>query len=177
MTIVRWRPFRDLVSIQDEMNRLFGDFFDRRPARIEWTDGMWSPSVDLSEDKDNVIIKAEMPGMKKDDRMHADVEQFRGTTIVVTTKMDGENTTMYRDGIHARSLDYKRHPSRDWVKNLHGKIAHEIPEGFRICGENLFAKHSIHYTNLPSYFMVFSVWDRCTCLAWENGLPSVVRHG
>jgi HSP20 family protein len=67
MAIVRWRPFRDSVSIQDEVSRLFEDFFDRRPARTEWTDGVWSPSVDLSEDKDNVIVKAEMPGMKKDD--------------------------------------------------------------------------------------------------------------
>lgn len=67
MAIVRWRPFRDLVSIQDEMNRLFDDFFGRPVARTEWTEGVWSPTVDVSEDRDNVIIKAEMPGMKKED--------------------------------------------------------------------------------------------------------------
>ena len=67
MAITRWRPFRDLISIQDEMNKLFDDFFGQRPARGEWTEGVWSPSVDVSEDKDNVIIKAEMPGMKKED--------------------------------------------------------------------------------------------------------------
>ena len=67
MAIVRWRPFRDLVSIQDEMNGLFDDFFGHRPARVEWTEGVWSPSVDVSEDKDNVVIKAEMPGMNKVD--------------------------------------------------------------------------------------------------------------
>jgi len=67
MAITRWRPFRDLLSIQDEMNRLFDEFFGRSPARAEWTDGVWSPSVDVSETKDNVIIKAEMPGIKKDD--------------------------------------------------------------------------------------------------------------
>ena len=67
MAIVRWRPFRDLVSIQDEMNRLFDDFFGRPLARTEWTEGVWSPTVDVSEDKDNMIIKAEMPGMKKED--------------------------------------------------------------------------------------------------------------
>jgi len=67
MAITRWRPFRDLLSIQDEMNRFFDDFFGHRLARVEWIEGVWNPSVDVSEDKDNVIIKAEMPGMKKDD--------------------------------------------------------------------------------------------------------------
>ncbi len=67
MAITRWRPFRDILSVQDEMNRLFEDFFGHRPARVEWTEGVWTPSVDVSEDKDSVIIKAEMPGMNKDD--------------------------------------------------------------------------------------------------------------
>ena len=67
MAITRWRPFRDLISIQDEMNRFFDDFFGHRLARVEWTEEFWAPSVDVSEDKDNVIIKAEMPGMNKDD--------------------------------------------------------------------------------------------------------------
>lgn len=67
MAITRWRPFRDIVSVQDEMNRLFDDIFGHRPARVEWTEGVWSPSVDVSEDTDNMVIKAEMPGMSKDD--------------------------------------------------------------------------------------------------------------
>ncbi|NIN01098.1 MAG: Hsp20 family protein [candidate division Zixibacteria bacterium] len=67
MAITRWRPFRDLVSIQDEMNRLFDDFFGRPLVKTEWTEGVWTPSVDVSEDKHNVVIKAEMPGMTKDD--------------------------------------------------------------------------------------------------------------
>lgn len=67
MAITRWRPLMDLVSMQDEMNRLFDDFFGRPLVRTEWTEGVWSPSVDVSEDKDNVIVKTEMPGMKKED--------------------------------------------------------------------------------------------------------------
>jgi HSP20 family protein len=67
MAITRWRPFRDLVSIQDEMNRLFDDFFGRPATRPEWTEGVWTPSVDVSETKDNVIINAEIPGMSKED--------------------------------------------------------------------------------------------------------------
>ena len=67
MAIVRWKPFRDMVSIQDEMNRLFEDFFGQTPTRAGWTNGAWNPSVDVSEDKDSVIIRAEMPGMTKED--------------------------------------------------------------------------------------------------------------
>jgi HSP20 family protein len=67
MAIVRWRPFGDMVSIQDEMNKLFDDFLGRPLMRTEWSEGVWNPSVDISETKDNVIIKAEMPGLSKED--------------------------------------------------------------------------------------------------------------
>lgn len=67
MAITRWRPFRDVVSVQDEMSRLFDDVFGQRPARVQWTDGIWNPSVDVTEDKDSVLVKAEMPGLNKDD--------------------------------------------------------------------------------------------------------------
>jgi len=53
----------------------------------------------------------------------------------------------------------RHHPSRSWVKNLHAQIRLEIPDGWRIVGENVYAKHSIHYTGLPSYFFVFAVFD------------------
>jgi hypothetical protein len=109
------------------------------------------------------------PGATKDDRIMAEVPWDGFTPVVITEKMDGENTTMYRDYIHARSLENSYHVSRNWVKNLHGQIAHEIPEGWRFCGENLQAKHSISYCYLPSYFMLFSVWDEHNrCLSWAE---------
>lgn len=108
------------------------------------------------------------PGATKDDRTLPDVKHFEEQEVVVTLKLDGENCTMYRDGLHARSLEYDAHPSRDWVKSLHARIAHEIPEGWRICGENLYAKHSIHYRHLTSYFQVFSIWDGLRCLDWDT---------
>ena len=67
MAITRWRPFRDVVSVQDEMSRLLDDIFGQRPARVQWTDGAWNPSVDVTEDEDSVVVKAEMPGLNKDD--------------------------------------------------------------------------------------------------------------
>lgn len=101
----------------------------------------------------------------------ADVSDFVGHEIIVTEKMDGENTTMYRNHIHARSVDSKHHPSRNWVKRLHGSFAHLIPEGWRLCGENMYALHSIAYEQLDSYFYLFSVWDEHNrCLDWDEML-------
>jgi len=109
------------------------------------------------------------PGISRDDRVLQSTNHFNGEHIVATIKKDGENTTMYKHHIHARSLDSKDHPSRHWVKNLHYQIRHLIPDGWRICGENLYAKHSIYYQNLPSYFLVFSVWT-CDniCLSYPD---------
>jgi len=108
------------------------------------------------------------PNLQNDDRLIQD-NQMPGKVVVMTEKMDGENTTMYYDGIHARSRDSLSHPSRTFVQALHGQIAHLIPVGFRICGENLFAKHSIHYRNLKSYFHVFSIWDKDNnCFSWDD---------
>ena len=85
--------------------------------------------------------------------------------------MDGENTSLYRDYIHARSIDGRSHPSRDWVKQFWSTISADIPEGWRVCGENLYAKHSIHYMTLPTYFMGFSIWDeKNVCLGWDETL-------
>lgn len=93
---------------------------------------------------------------------------FEGRRVVVTEKMDGENTTLYRDGVHARSLDGGMHPSRAWVRALQGRVGWRIPAGYRVCGENLYARHSIAYEALPTYFLAFSVWDGPTALSWED---------
>lgn len=108
-------------------------------------------------------------GINDDDRVIDSVDHFIGKEVVVTAKMDGENTTMYPDHIHARSLDGNGHPSRDWVKQFWGKIRSEIPEGWRVCGENLYAVHSIRYEALPTYFLGFSAWDAMNaCLGWDD---------
>jgi hypothetical protein len=109
------------------------------------------------------------PGISKDDRVLAPDARILTSRVVVTEKMDGENTTMYSDYIHARSVAGGNHVSRSWVKQLWSQIKYNIPENWRVCGENLFAKHSIGYTDLPSYFELFSVWnDRNVCLSWDE---------
>ena len=108
-------------------------------------------------------------GTTSDDRLLKTADHFVGKEVVVTEKIDGENTSMYRDHIHARSMDSLMHPSRAWVRQLHGQIQHEIPENWRICGENMYAKHSIHYANLESYFYLFGVCNaENICLSWDE---------
>jgi HSP20 family protein len=54
-------------TLRSEMDRVFDDFFGLMPARREGSASMWSPSVDISETADSFIVRAELPGMKKDD--------------------------------------------------------------------------------------------------------------
>jgi hypothetical protein len=105
----------------------------------------------------------------KDDRTIHDISHFDGIEVVVTEKLDGENTTIYNDAVHARSLSPISGEDHGYVKILQARLAADIPHGWRICGENLYAVHSIRYQNLDSYFYMFSLWDeRNTCLSWDE---------
>lgn len=109
------------------------------------------------------------PGATSDDKVLKHIDGFHGRQVVVTEKMDGENTTLYRDYMHARSLAGRPHPSRYWVKSLHASMGHLIPVGWRVCGENVYARHSIAYDKLPAYFLVFSIWTETnTCCSWDE---------
>lgn len=111
------------------------------------------------------------PGMHDDDRMMPNVDIFEGRRVVVMEKLDGENTTMYNDHIHARSVTSGGHASRDWIRAFHGRIAHSIPEDWRINVENVFAKHSIKYEGLETYAYGFAIWDEKNHrLTWDQTL-------
>lgn len=108
-------------------------------------------------------------GCTSDDKKLTSIEHFIGKEVVMTEKRDGENSTIARDYTHARSLDSVDQPYRHKLKGLWSIIRHDIPEDWRICGENLYAKHSILYTDLISYFEVFSVWNETNeCLSWND---------
>jgi len=110
-------------------------------------------------------------GRTDDDKVLVSTAQFEGKEVVVTEKMDGECTTFYHNHIHARSLDSANHPSRNWVKGFWSGMKNDIPLGWRICGENLYAKHSIFYKDLLSYFYGFSIWnERNEVLDWDSTL-------
>lgn len=113
------------------------------------------------------------PGAHDDDKTLNDASQFYRKRVIVTKKMDGENTSAYSDGhVHARSIDSKGGEDRAWVKSfLVNNVCFNLPDGWRVCGENLWAEHSIQYDDLPSYFMGFSIWDeKSRCLRWDDTL-------
>jgi hypothetical protein len=147
--------------------RLKGELFEEEPVQK-----MLAPMLALFTDR----IKAPRtfhlpwsPGLRDDDKVLKDLSHLEKEEVIVSIKQDGENTTLYPDYLHARSIEYDPHPSRSWVKSLHAKIAHEIPKGWRIGGENLFARHSIHYQNLDDYFQVFAVWNsKNICQSWNE---------
>lgn len=109
-------------------------------------------------------------GMNDDDRQHPDMGFFKDKRIVVSVKMDGSNCSLYKDYIHGRSIEpLDNHPCNNWVKNFWSTIRFDIPDGWRICGENMFAVHSIKYDNLESYFLGFSIWnEKNECLSWDE---------
>ena len=108
------------------------------------------------------------PGLQNDDRVITTLDHFKDKEVIVTEKMDGENASLYHSGyMHPRSIDGRYHPSRDWVKGWWASRAHMLDENFRICGENMFAQHSIIYNELESYFYGFSLWQHNWCLSWD----------
>jgi len=107
--------------------------------------------------------------LQNDDRRIDSMDAFQGQRVIVTVKADGENTNCYNDRVHARSIDSGDHVSRHWMKAFHASIKHDIPEGWRICGENCYALHSIYYNGLPSYFLAFGIYnEKNTCLSWDD---------
>ena len=65
-TIDRWDPFRDLVSIQGELNRLFGRTFAGPELTRPTASGSWMPSMDVFETDDRIVAEVELPGIEPD---------------------------------------------------------------------------------------------------------------
>jgi hypothetical protein len=108
-------------------------------------------------------------GVGADDLVLQDLSAFAGTEVVVTPKYDGESTSCYRDRLHARSIDSGSHSSQDWLRREHAAWRYELPEGWRLCGENLYAAHTYRYAHLPARFLGYSVWtDANMCLDWDS---------
>lgn len=100
---------------------------------------------------------------------------YKGKTVVITEKMDGENTCMTKYDVFARSHGA---PTRSpWSINLWGqdglywKVKDLIGENEEVFGENLYGEHSIHYDKLTSYFYMFAVLrnnDSPVWYAWDD---------
>jgi len=67
MAIVRWEPFRDLMTSQRDFDRLFREAFSPKFGEGELSTRTWAPAVDIYENGDNLVLKAELPGINPDD--------------------------------------------------------------------------------------------------------------
>ena len=108
------------------------------------------------------------PGTTSDDRIKYDWQGILQHELVVTEKLDGENTCIKSDGVYARS---HAAPTRNpWAKN-----AWEIWERIKlnlididVFGENLYGQHSIEYTRLEHHFYVFAIREGDKWLSWDE---------
>ncbi len=78
MTVVKWEPFRDLIAMQDRMTRLFDDTLSRL-WKTEMAQGVWSPSVDIVERANEIVLKMDIPEM---DQNEIDIKVEEGTLII-----------------------------------------------------------------------------------------------
>jgi len=73
MTLIRWNPSRDLMDVEREFGKLFNSFnrrfgFDDGDTdREELENAVWSPLTDISENKDEYLLKMDLPGVTKND--------------------------------------------------------------------------------------------------------------
>jgi len=67
MAIIRWEPAREISSLQQEVNRLFGTFFDTPSGAGEGGAYRWIPAMDLVEEGDEYVLRADLPGVREDD--------------------------------------------------------------------------------------------------------------
>jgi hypothetical protein len=114
-------------------------------------------------------------GLQSDDKRIETLDLLKGREVVALLKKDGENTSLYKGegNFHARSLDSPYNWTRTMAKQIHNFIQHDIPEGWRLCCENVYAKHSIYYPDgyLEGYLYLLSIWnEKNECLSYDETL-------
>lgn len=112
-----------------------------------------------------------------DDKVHKSLDQFIDKEVIVTEKLDGENTTIYCEGTHARSIDGRYHSSRAWMKQFAASVSPQLDPSERICGEYLYARHSIVYENLETYFYGFAWFIEDELQSWDDTMQRFEELG
>lgn len=105
MALVRWDPARELDALQGDMNRLFDSFFGRREGATASGYGSrrWIPPMDLVETEDNLVLRADLPGVDQED---IDIEVKDGVLTV-----SGERKAQHeekREGFHRVERSFGR---------------------------------------------------------------------
>jgi len=67
MAIIRWDPFRDMVTLREKMNRLFEDSLAQKGEDKDMISSNWAPAVDIYETANELVLTAEVPGIEEKD--------------------------------------------------------------------------------------------------------------
>lgn len=67
MTLIRWDPWKDLIALQERMNRLMEESFGRLRKEEGLVSGAWTPAVDIYETENSLVVTAEIPGVSEKD--------------------------------------------------------------------------------------------------------------
>ena len=123
MTLVRFDPFRDLSTMQDRINRIFGDAYTRRYDDDLTQRGEWIPPVDIYENgNDEIVLKAELSGLQRED-----------------IDLRVENNTLTLRGERKRDTEIKQEQYHR-VERSYGAFSRSFTLPSRIDTENLRAE-------------------------------------
>ncbi len=103
-TLTRWEPFRGVTSLQEQVNRLFNDAFERQGEESSLT--AWAPAVDIYETEHELVVKADLPDVDPKDL------DIRVENNVLTIR--GERK--FENGSFARSFTLANSANSDAIK-------------------------------------------------------------
>jgi HSP20 family protein len=135
MTIVKWDPFRNVAALQDRINRIFDESFSRTSdVDDDISMSAWKPSVDIYETDEAIILKAELPGIKKEDvsvEIKDNVLTLRGERVEDKEIKEGSYFRKERCfGTFSRAfnLQHRVQPDKIKAKFKDGILEIEIPK-------------------------------------------------
>ncbi len=131
--LMRWDPFKELSSLREEIDKLFDSFFGRKSLFAE-KELSFSPSIDVEETENSFLIKAEVPGIKKED-IKVTIDED-GITISGERKKDKEEKGKTYHRIEMAYGKFKRYipfprevePDKAKAKYKEGILHIEIPK-------------------------------------------------
>lgn len=114
------------------------------------------------------------PGASNDDKIAPDVDFLLNTPLILLEKIDGSNLCCDKDNVFARTHSGPpKHESFNIAKSIHASIKHQLVEGLDYFGEYCYAKHSIEYSELPGYFLLFGIRTYIDGNGWWKSWNSV----
>lgn len=101
MSLTRWDPYREMLSLREAMDRLFEESLVPSRRRREEREGVTPLAVDMTEKDDALVVKTDLPGLKPED---VDIS-IRENTLTIKGKFEAEEETE-RESVHIRERRY-----------------------------------------------------------------------